>query len=341
MRRATIGIMCTLTLSASLGAHAFDSIPDESGFSGFVGFGLGNTTMKSNMVSGITTTDIGNDRIDDLNGSAESESKTSGFLNGAVQYTWADSKTQVFAGNSLENWLRYDFTSELGVRREFAGIGELSVSYLFSGMPTKVWKDPYLTNSDRKDSNRNSKGGQISWDKIMDSHFQIKLATRNIRIDNEKSGDSVTALSPAERKTLSREGDVFYGEMLYKYALGNDHFLIPSVKMIRYDLGGDAMAADEYIFQLGHGWGNEQWQTVTNLVYGRSKHDKMNPIVEFGGKKQEDDIYGASFNVFYSHPFGWKNWRAMGGIAAFRASSNIDFYDTNVASISAGMLYHF
>ncbi|WP_211827982.1 DUF2860 family protein [Kistimonas asteriae] len=341
MRRVTVGMAGALTLSASLGAYALGPMPDESGFSGFVGFGLGNTTLKSNIVAGTAMGDIGNDRIYDL-GSAKSESKTSGFFNGEVQYTWADSKTQVFAGNSLENWLRYDFSSELGVRRQYDGIGEFSVSYLFSSVPTKVWKDPYKTDGKRKDTDRTSSGARVGWGNIMGSNFQVRLSTRKVEIDNEQSGEeSSLSLTPAQQRMLSREGDIRSAEVLYRHSLGNGHFFIPSVQYTRYDLDGKAMAADEYIVQLSHAWGNKQWQTVTNLVYGQNKHDKANPIAEFGGKTQEDDIYGASFSVFYSEPFGWKNWRAMGSLAAFRASSNIDFYDTNITSVSAGLLYHF
>ncbi|CAM3578832.1 DUF2860 family protein [Parendozoicomonas haliclonae] len=340
MDKLTFGIVSAVSLNLGVCTSAIGSMPDETGFSGFISVGLNGISLKSNMVAGNATDKISKDRIQSLTKAPKSESKASAFVNGELVYTWAESKTQVYLGNTLEDWIRYDYATELGVRQQCNNLGEFSAGLLFTAFPTKVWKDPYQTNTKRKETDRKSTGGVIGWNEIMGSHAQVKLSARKIKIDKEYSGESL-GLTPAQQHLLERKGDSRSAEVLYRWSLDEKQILIPSFQATKYDLDGKAMASDEYIFQLSYIWQDTQWQTVTNLIAGRNKHDKANPIPAFSGKTQKDNIYGASFSLFYSEPFEWKDWHAMLSLAAIRSHSNIKFYDADVGALSAGMVYRF
>ncbi|WP_067585430.1 DUF2860 family protein [Endozoicomonas ascidiicola] len=343
MKKSLFCMISAFALSMNPANSAHGVIPDEDGFSGFVTLGLSGIDLKSNTVAGDSTETFSKKRISSLTASPKSESKGAGYITGELKYTWADNKTQVFLGNRLEDWIRYDFTSELGIRHQYRALGEFSASLLFSAFPTRVWQDPYQLNSNRRDTDRKSTGASFGWNNIMGSDAQITLSARKIEIDKEHSGEhgQNSNLSPEKRYLLSRKGDSKAIEFLYHYQLNDSQTLIPSLKATHYDLDGKAMASDEYLLQLSHLWGVERWRTVSNLVVGRNKHDKANPIEDFKGKTQKDDIYGASFTLFYSEPFGWKNWNAMGSVAVMKSSSNIDFYEADISALSLGMLYRF
>ena len=149
------------------------------------------------------------------------------------------------------------------------------------------------------------------------------------------------ALTLLEQKSLSRKGDAYTAEILYRYNLTESQIIIPSIQATRYDLHGDAMKFDEYLFQLSYILESGHWQTILNFVIGRDKHHKANPIPEFSGKTQRDNIYGATLSLVYDQPFGWKDWGALISIAGVRADSNIHFYDTDIAEVTLGLLYHF
>lgn len=323
------------TLLAVTPSLALDNIPDESGFSGFISAGAVTTRLKSNMISDGDDFDL--EWISSRTSSPDSDTHTKPSINGKVAYTWADSQTQVFLGTNMEDYLRYDLSTELGVRQTINENDILSVSFLFSSMPAKTWRDPYQTGIKRKDTNRNSKGLKLAWENIADSGFDVTLKRRKIDLDNERSGMD-SGFTMAEQKLLEREGDQTSLKVQYEYNLGDGHFLVPSYTYTDFDLDGQSMANKEYRLQLSHAYFGEEWQFVTNVVFGQSDYDKRNPIY---AKTQEDDIYGLSFTTFYSQPFNLENTRAMASLATYRSSSNINFYDSNISMANLSLMYIF
>jgi len=107
------GVMLTFLCNP---AGAFERIPNESGFSGFVRLGGGVSWAKSNMIAGTDLGDVGNKTIDSLTADPDSESDTIPQFDFALRYTFASVKTQIFLGSRLEDVLRYDSVIQLGVR---------------------------------------------------------------------------------------------------------------------------------------------------------------------------------------------------------------------------------
>ncbi len=95
-------------LFAATPAFSIQPIPQDSGFSGFINFGAGAITAKSNMIAGNDLANIGKKRIDSLTDSPDSESDVILILNGELAYTFASTRTQVFIGNTLEDFVRFE-----------------------------------------------------------------------------------------------------------------------------------------------------------------------------------------------------------------------------------------
>jgi len=345
MRRSVnIIALAVIFAIAFLGsAYAIEPIPEESGFSGFLSIGGGYSKVKSNMVSGNAFGDVTDRTIDSLTDSPDSSSKGGVQFNYDLRYTFASTRTQVFLGTSLEDALRYDFATQLGVSQELPGKNLVALSFLFSSIPTEVWKDPYVTNVRRSRTDRDSKGFRLAWDRIFGSELQLQYSYREIDIDDELSG-TFLGLTPAQQRLLDREGDYHKAEILYRFFFdGKKHALIPAITYFNYDLDGDAMSNDGVDFQLSYGYNAERYSLVVNAFIGYADYDKRNPIY---GKTQDEDRYGAGLIGLYHTPFGWsvpffKRTSLYVKTDYIESDANIDFYDTEIFSAGAGLFFRF
>ena len=336
-------VLCLVLLWTS-DARAIDPIPEESGFRGFLDLGYGIANWKTNMVAGNRFSEIGDRRIDSLGDSPDSNWESGPLINLRLSYTFAETRTQLFYGNSLEDFLRFEQTSQIGVNQEVGSLGTLGAGFVFNLIPTEVWKDPYLLDRNRARTTSRSNGGRLTWDDIFGSDFQVQYTYRDISIGDEDSGVN-SDLSQSERNRLRREGDWHEFEALYTFNFGESlkQYLVPSFRYSLFDLDGDAMSNDTYDFQLSYGLNQERWALVLNGLLGRAEYDKSNPLFD---RTREDDRYGGGVTVFYRKPFGWeipwfRGWSLRGSAGYFRGDSNIDFYDTEVTAGSLSAFFSF
>jgi len=335
-------IVVAVMLSVSP-AYAIEPIPEESGFSGYLSIGGGYNYVKSNMIAGNTFGSVGNRTVDSLTDSPDSNSAGSLQFNYDLRYTFASTRTQAFLGTSMEDALRYDLATQLGVSQELPGKNLVAASFLFSSIPTEVWEDPYVLYAKRSRTDRTSSGFRLAWDRIFGSELQLQYSYRKIDIDDEWSGFAL-GLNPIERSLLDREGDTYKADILYRFFFdGKKHVIIPSVTYFNFDLDGDAMSNDGFDFQLSYGYNGDRFAFVLNGLIGYADYDKRNPIY---GKTQDEDRYGASLIAFYHNPFGWqapffKKTSLYFKTDYFESDANIDFYDTEFFSAGTGFFFRF
>jgi hypothetical protein len=319
---------------------AIEPIPEESGFSGYLNLGAGYLKAETNMMKGSKIFSIGDDTIDSINEGPDSESTATPLLNAELRYTFAESRTQLYVGNQLEDFLRFDFSALLGVRREFSDKSIGAISYVTTGIAAEVWKDPYVTNSKRDETERTANGVRLELDKAAGTMFGLQYQFRSFEIDDELSGTlGGLGLSPGQISLLDREGDQHRGEVNYTWLLGGGHALIPAFRYAKYDLDGDSMASDQYSFMLSYAYRAQKYSLVTNVFVGTQDYDKTNPIYN---KTQDDDIYGVGLNAFLHEPFGLsKAYSLVGTFAYYETDSNISFYDSSVLLAGTSLFYRF
>lgn len=336
---------CLLCVFAST-AFAIEPIPRESGFSGFVNAGAAVLSVESNMIAGNDFGDVGKETISSIFSSPDSESDVIPVLNAEVAYTFASTRTQVFIGNRLEDFLRFDLATLVGVRQELPDESILGAAFVFSGIPTEVWADPYVQNQPRQKTDRDSRGVRLNYAKILGTGLEFQYTYRKIDLDREISG--LTQLVPgsvpgvtltiAQAQQLDRNGNRHDVELLYDYDINDEHKLVPSFIYSRYDLDGDAMSEDRFQIQLTHRYLGERFIFVTNLLYAHSEYDETNPIYL---KKQDEDTFGGNFTAFYRRLFGVDGLRLMGMVLGTKGNSNIDFYESSVVGGMLSVFYKF
>jgi hypothetical protein len=326
---------------ASLTAHAVPPIPEESGWGGHINIGVGVGSSETNMLAGLSSIDLGKDRISSLDEDPGSEDITLPVLQFEAAYTLADGGTQFYLGNQVANEASFDLETTMethaGVRQQFEGVGRVDFSLAASSIPTDVWRDPYLVDAKRGNTERTSSGVHIAWDEIFGSAFEFGLSSREVEIDDEESGVAL-GLSGADQRLLRREGQIRSLDLQYDWVINDRHRLVPAIGYTDYDLDGDAMAQDGPGVQLSHLYTNGRWRFASRVIYQELESDKLNPIYN---KEQEVDTLGGSVTVFYNNPFGLEGWTANVTGGYQERDSNIDFYDSSFGLVSFGMFHRF
>jgi hypothetical protein len=325
----------SLVLIATSNAVAVTSIPEESGFSGFVNLGVTGLQTETNMISETPFSTLGGATVNSLTNGPDSQSTSSPIVSYEVAYTWASTKTQIFLGSSLEDFLRFDLSTKLGVRQGLGDIGIVSLEVIGSPTPTKVWSDPYQIGVDRQDTDRESAGARLRWDKVLGTELELRVSSKKTDIDDEFSGVAL-GLSSADRALLNRDGSINKFDLAYRFKFEN-LIIIPRLSLIDDDLDGAAMAHDRIQVEVSVAGKVNKLRYVTNLTLSQSDFDEVNPIY---GVKDESDQIGFSFTLFWDKAFGTK-WVASAGIVAYEDRHEIDFYDTKATVITVAMLRRF
>jgi hypothetical protein len=333
-----------LALSASAAAplaSAIEPIPATPGWRGFVVGGIGYTDLKSNLVAGNDMLEIGHDTINSVNDAARSDSAVHPIITGEINYTF-EGQWQVFFGTALEDALTLDGVTQFGARKDLGAPGVLQAGYLFSGIPTQSWEDPYAEGVKRKETNRDSNGVRLQWDRVMGSAYQFTFSYRDISFDKERSGQGVESVEcdVSCQDLLRRDGDQYSFDVSYLYKLGDGtrHLLRPLLRYTIDNRKGDAISGDSYRLQLSYVFLGQGYTVASNVAFGGSSQDARNPIF---GARTDSTRYAVDSTLLYRLPAASGRWQAVGSILWGRDDSKVRFHDGEVFNVNVGAMYRF
>jgi hypothetical protein len=336
-----LGLLATLAVGTVPAAQAIEPIPTTPGWRGFVVVGGGYSDLTSNTVAGNNLIDIGEPLIDSVTQSPASDDTFHAVVTGEINYTF-NGGWQAFFGTSLEDAVTLDGVTQLGVRKDLGSAGIVQGGFLFSGIPTQVWEDPYAEGVRREETDRDSTGARLQWDRVLGSAFELTFSYRDVSIDTERSGEGVTSVTcdAACRALLVRDGDQYSFDVAYLFKLGEGrrHLLRPMVRYAVDDRNGEAISSDGYRLQLSYVFLGEGYTVASNLAYGSSSFDERNPI--FGVKTDADGL-AVDTTLFYRLPIEGGRWQAVGSVLWGETDSDVDFHDNEIFMVTAGVMYRF
>jgi hypothetical protein len=339
-RTPTILLALGTSLFTSL-ASAIEPIPQTPGWRGFVVGGVGYLDVRSNLIAGNGLLDIGQDTISSVNTGPQKDDAIHPVFTGEVNYTFED-QWQVFLGTSLEDAVTLDGVAQFGLRKDLGATGTLQAGYLFSGIPTQVWQDPYAEGVRREETDRDSSGMRLQWDRVMGSGFELTFSYRDISVDDEQSGQGVLSVDCdlACQDLLRRDGDQYSFDVSYRYrpSATSRHILRPMVRYTIDDRAGDAISGYSYRLQLSHVYLGDGFTVASNFALGAASQDENNPIF---GRDTDSSRVAIESTVFYRLPVESGRWQAVGSVLWGRDDSDVRFHDTDVFSLSVGALYRF
>ena len=326
----------------ALPASAAQPLAEEPGVSGFFQLGVGVVNVESNLLATAVGADLGDDTIDNLTDDADSEVSALPIASLSVTYTFDNKSTEIFFGSSIEDFVRFDFATRFGIRQGAGKAGIFELSAVATPLATEVWEDPYATGVSRDETDRTSDGFRLEWGSILESGFDLQVSSREIEIDDERSGDALVAdstITAGEQALLDRNGDVDVVKVIYNWQIEQGRILSIGIRSFDYDLDGEAMTYDGSGLELTYfGQLNARQNIVINLSYATFEHDEVNPIYD---EKDEGSTAGFSATFFSADAFGFKGWIGNIGFAYGESNHDIDFYDSTAALVSVGFLRRF
>jgi Protein of unknown function (DUF2860) len=321
-------------------ADAMEAIPTTAGWRGFAVAGAGYAGLRSNFITGNRAVDLGDPVISSLDTRPSSESAVYPVITGEVNYTFA-SGWQGFLGLSLEDAVTLDPVSQLGARKDFGKSGAVQAGVLV-GVPLTTWEDPYAEGVARTETDRDSTGLRLQWDRVLGTAFELTLTFRDIAIDQERSGQDVLSVSCdlACQQQLRRDGGHYTFDVAYLYRLGagQNHLLRPLVRYISDDRDGDAIAGDGYRLQLTYVYMGQGWVLTSNVAYGANSQDARNPIF---AAKTDSDRFALDTTLLYRLPVASGRWQAVANLLWGEDDSEVDFHDHELFVATVGALYRF
>jgi hypothetical protein len=316
---------------------ALPDVPEERGWSGFLGAGMGYAKVKSNTVAGNRLIDGGKDTITDILQSPESTDTLHPIATGEANYTLAN-RNQLFFGTTLEDIVAFDSAFQFGWRKQTDKVGIFQLGLLLNAMvPAEVWADPYETGTPREEVDRDSYGVRFQWDKIFGTPLEWTVTYRDIDIESEHSGEAeCTASCQAQ---LVRDGDYYETRLSWLFKLGGGHILRPLVGYRSMDAKGDAVSYDLPYVQLTYSYlGGKKFTFVSNASFGQQEYDQANPLY---GIKQDSDNVLLDATLFYKLPVASQRWQLFGQISWGDIDSDINFHDNEVSVAALGLMYRF
>ena len=329
-------VVCLLVISPVTGTQAaIERLPKEPGFSGFVLFGGGYAKLENNLLAGNDLIDIGNEQISSLTDAPESDSSPVPAANFDLRYTFSNLRTQLFWGNRMVDFLRFDVTIGIGVR-QMLGKSILEVAVVQPPViQTQMWSDPYAVGVDRTETDVDLDGLRVTWDRIGGSGLAFRALYRDYELDDETSG-TFLGLSPTDRALLSRDGETLQLTGVWSFRLSDRHILAPEIQYHDFDYDGEAMAYDGYQAEINYAYNGSRAAVVLILSHGEYENKAANPIY---GVTDEFDRTTISITTFIDL-FGKRpTWNAYAILAHGESDHDIDFYDTKSTTATVGAVY--
>lgn len=317
---------------------ADDRVPATRGFHGNLLLGAGYFDLESNLVAGNDLIDASTRTITSVTQAPPSNDTTYGIVSGELAYVFGD-RWEAFFGVSIEDYVTLDFSTRLGVRKQWDGVGVLGASFVTTAaLPTEVWADPYLVGTPRLATERDSNGVRLDWWRIFGTGFFAQLQSREIELDTEASGtDPVLGLSADEILLLRRDGTDSRATLGYRWENGR-HTWQPEFTFTTADRDGDAIAAEATALQLSYGYRGDTWTLAAAASVFQREHDEANPVY---GLKTDADGYAISLSAFRKLDLGSGDWRAFANVIHAENDSDIDFHDASAFAASIGLAYFF
>jgi len=204
-----------------------------------------------------------------------------------------------------------------------------------------LWKDPFIEEQDRIPTDLTFPGWRLRLGQIFGTGLELTVTDRYYKYDEETSGDWLVSegrLDPSQKPLLVRNGDILRIQGLYRFYF-NNHRFEPAVRWVNDNHEGAAIADNGFSFQLTYLYRTPTIVLDANLIYGFRKSKETNPIY---GKVRDSNRMAAAITAFFPvKKYSSSVLNLFAGVEFFREDTNIDFYDSSVNMVMAGVLWRY
>jgi len=194
------------------------------------------------------------------------------------------------------------------------GALDLSVSYFPFD---EEWKNPYLTDVDRQDTDVTRFGIKLAWKEILSTGLDVDLKAETIDVQDDEIGKLFDA--------LRRDGTTYAVSVSYAFTLTQSVRLKPELGFRRGNLDGESNSYEGYSASLMLIYVKRRYMLMPRLFYGVRDYEETHPLFD---NKRDDVSWGAVLMATYFSPFDLEGYFVRGFLGYAETNSNIAFFDT-------------
>ena len=272
--------------------------------------------------------DENNEKTDNLNDEADSFSITLPAVFFDLRYKFRDTDTEVYLATPFED-SRGALT--LGMEKTFIDKSKIDVSifsgYGIIGIMDEVWKDPYIIQTDRDETDMNDIGFSIDYDCIMGTGLNLYYRYNHVDVDQDFIGKRFN--------DLKRDGIIHHAGIGYKVYLDKSNSIIPSFEYSKADMDGESNSYNGYKIAIRYNRKQKDYILSAFVSADKKDYDKTHPIFS---RTRDEKGYSAIAIFTLLNPLGYDKF-FTNFIAGYSYSdSNIDFFDkrTYISGITLG-----
>lgn len=281
---------------------------ERPGFSGMIQAGAAYLSTTSQLEA-----DDDNERITSLDSDADAVDTWLPAILFDLNYRFPNG-TALFFGTPLDTG-GYGLT--LGASHTLADKGKISLFGRY-GIGGEVWKDPYLLNANREETDEDTFGGGLTYERILGTGLKLAYTYEKVDVDDDEIG--------ALFDSLQRDGNIHDFGVSYSLNLGGGNILIPGFSYTMAEMDGDAQSHDGYEGSIRYIRAGRKWALNIALSYETAEYDAEHPIFD---KTREEEIYGGVGILTWREPLGYAKWFMNFGLGAEFTDANIDFFDSD------------
>ncbi len=269
----------------------------------------------------------GNKTVRDLDDNANRYDAVIPLVSFDLRYTFAESGRQIYLGAPMGEEGPPGLT--LGVVWPLESGGAIDAGAFV--MPFgEAWKDPYLVDRDRRETDKDVYGAKIDYTRIRGTGFEAGYRVETIDIDEDDIGRRFDE--------LERDGWVHAFKLGYAHPFGNGWQLVPAAGLTIGDIDGDANRYLGYRLKLGLRRLDARNLLNLSLGVGYRDYDDEHPVFD----KDRNDTLLNVFGIYTrSNLFG--HAPLFGSLLAgfSHRSSNIDFLEADTFMSGLMLGYQF
>jgi hypothetical protein len=264
-----------------------------------------------------------NDKTDNLNDEADSFNTILPAVMFDLRYMFQGPDTEVYLGTPLKE---SGIAVTLGIAQTFIDKSKLDLA-IFSKLMTEAWKDPYIPEVYRDDTDVKDIGFTIDYNRIFDTGLNLCYRYNLVDVDEDVIGTRFN--------DLKRDGIIHTTGIGYEVRLDRSNIIIPGFDYSKADMDGESSSYNGYKIKLSYKRMKKDYILNAFISASRNDYEKTHPIFN---KTRDEKAYSATVIFTILNPFGYEKFFTNFIVGYGYSDSNIDFFDkrTYISGITTG-----
>jgi len=221
------------------------------------------------------------------------------------------------------------FALSTGMNSKLPGIATFDFG-LFYVPFAEVWKNPYLVNVGREETDVLTWGGQFTAGRILDSPLELQIAA----LSEDVEDDDLVKLFPQ----LGRDGEIYNISTSYGFFQKSAFPLTPKLSFRKGEYDGDSSSFSKVKAEISGRYLAGRLFLLPTLFYSYKEYDEKDPIFD---ETREENGFGFNLIAKYNGLFNSESLGLMALVGYSRGEANEDFYNTESLLCGLGLSYRF